>query len=188
MNYLTDIAPLENADQTNDAQIAALLSTLTAKPVPFGLFNNFLDDNNLAYRNPITLQWEGPLPVIAATDGHQLQAGISKLFRHLNKPQSEQIDTTQSPWCEMAAELLEGLIQFGTITEAHRAAFYALGGGLKHGVVSAEDVAAVRSRHVLKKYADKLSQRITGAINIAADADGATEASILAAAQEEAGL
>ncbi len=188
MNYQTDIAPLETAGLT-DSQIADVLSTLTVRPVPFGELVNFLDDEGLANRHPISLQWEGVLPTIAVTDGHPLQAGIAKLFSHLNKPQSIHIDTTQQPWCLMAAQLLAGLVQIGVITEQHREAFYALGGGLKHGVVTPQDVADSRAAGLLlqerQSAVDAITQRTNeanAAAAVAFDA-GLSAAEITAAAE-----
>ena len=204
MNYTQDIAPLESAG-LSDAQIAAVLSSVTVKPVDFQLFNNYMYEQGLASKHPITGKWQGPLPELSESEGHPLQDGVGKLYSHLNKPQSVQIDTSiqdvkeliatgrlqngvfeRQPWCLMAAELLAGLVAMQIITPEHRDGFYALGGGLKHGAVTVEQVAAVRDQHALNTYASELSQRIGGAVALAAAAEGATEASVKAAAVAEA--
>lgn len=164
MNYQTDIAPLESAGLT-DSQIAAVLSSVTVQPVPLQQFENFLDDNDLGTRENGNLL-TGPIYDIADIEGHSLQGGVKKLRSHVLKQRSEQIDTSitdvtlligqsqfvdgdweRQPWCLMAAELLDGLIQAEVITEQHREGFYALGGGLKHGVVTASQVDKLRTKH-----------------------------------------
>lgn len=143
MNY-TDIAPLESAG-LSDEQIAAVLSSVTVRPVPLWAFENFLDEQGLGYRD-LSGKWRGTLPdAVSLPD--PLGSGVTVLFSHVNKLRAEQIDTTQQPWCLMAAELLAGLIQASIITEQHRDGFYALGGGLRHGVVTASQVDELRTQH-----------------------------------------
>lgn len=198
MNY-TDIAPLESAG-LSDEQIAAVLSSVTVRPVDFQLFNNYMYEQGLASKHPITGQWQGPLPELSETDGHPLQDGVGKLYSHLNKPQSVQIDTSiqdvkeliatgrlqngafdRQPWCLMAAELLAGLIQAEVITEQHRKGFYALGGGLRHGVVTASQVAELRTQH-------QFSSRVTNAMALFSERmqHGDDPAVVMAQAWEDA--
>lgn len=158
MNY-HPIAPLEQAG-LNDSQIAAVLSSVTVRPVPLWAFENFLDEQGLGYRD-LSGKWRGPLPdAVSLPD--PLGAGVTVLFSHVNKLRAEQIDTTQQPWCLMAAELLEGLIQAEVITPEHREGFYALGGGLRHGVVTVGQVEESRTAY-------QFQQRITNAAALFAE-------------------
>lgn len=198
MNY-QHISPLESAG-LSDSQIAAVLSSVTARPVGFNEFVNFLDDEGLASRHPINREWRGTLPAIATVEGHPLQAGIDKLFSHLNKPQSVQIDTSiadvnllitegrfvdddweRQPWCLVAAELLAGLVQAEVITPGHREGFYNLGGGLKHGVVTASQVDELRTQH-------QFASRVTNAVALFAERmqPGDNPAVVMAQAWEDA--
>lgn len=199
MNYTQDIAPLESAG-LSDEQIAAVLSSVTVRPVDFQLFNNYMYEQGLASKHPITGKWQGPLPELSEADGHPLQDGVGKLYSHLNKPQSVQIDTSsqdvkeliatgrlqngvfdRQPWCLMAAELLAGLIQAGIITEQHREGFYALGGGLKHGIVTVEQVSELRTKH-------QFTSRVTNATALFAERikPGDDPAVLMAQAWEDA--
>lgn len=197
MNY-TDIAPLESAG-LSDEQIAAVLSSVTVRPVPLQQFENFLDDNDLGTRENGNLL-TGPIYDIADIEGHPLQGGVKKLRSHVLKQRSEQIDTSiadvtlligqsqfvngdweRQPWCLMAAELLAGLIQASIITEQHREGFYALGGGLKHGPVTVGQIDELRTQH-------QFQSRVTNATALFAERmkTGDDPAVVMAQAWEDA--
>lgn len=197
MNY-TDIAPLESAG-LSDEQIAAVLSSVTVRPVPLWAFENFLDEQGLGQRG-LNLKWEGSLPSVASLPG-ELGEGVAQLFGHINKLRAEQIDTSiqdvkeliaagrftdgefaRIPWCLKADALLEGLIQAEVITEQHREGFYALGDGLKHGIVTVEQIDKLRTQH-------QFQARVTNATALFAERmkAGDDPAVVMSKAWEDAG-
>jgi hypothetical protein len=131
MDYLFDVKPLEDRGLTNP-EIAGILSSFTNVDIQLSEVENFLDFEGLAKRNPISGNWEGVLVNVTA--------GVSELFVHLNKPRSTQIATTQEEWALKSSALLAGLVAGGIITQAQADGFVALGGGLRHGVVTEADV------------------------------------------------
>ena len=177
MNYTQDIASLESAG-LSDSQIAAVLSSVTVKPVPLWAFENFLDEQGLGYRD-LGGKWRGTLPdAVSLPD--PLGTGVTVLFSHVNKLRAEQIDTTQQPWCLMASELLAGLIQAEVITAEHREGFYALGGGLRHGAVTVGQIAELRTQYVFQS-------RVTNAVALFAERMTADDdpAAVMSAAWED---
>lgn len=146
MDYIGDIEPYETLGLT-DEQIATYLSSFTRKNIPLGEVENFLDFQSLAKRSPITGNWEGQLVDVIGGASQELSDGVSEFFVHLNKPRSEYINTTEEQWALKMQSLLAGLVAASVITSNQSAEFVALGGGLRYGAVSAQDVANARQAH-----------------------------------------
>jgi len=146
MDYIGDIEPYETLGLT-DEQIATYLSSFTRKNIPLGEVENFLDFQSLAKRSPITGNWEGQLIDVIGGASQELSDGVSEFFVHLNKPRSEYVNTTEEQWALKMQSLLAGLVAASVITSSQSAEFVALGGGLRYGVVSAQDIANARQAH-----------------------------------------
>lgn len=163
MDYKTDILPyIELGDEE---YVASVISCITSKVVPMAELENFMSDEGLAERNPINGKWEGILPNIALSEDHPLKEGIIKLFSHINKPRSIQIDTIGLPWCLYASNLLNGLVQMGIITEDHRSGFYQLGGGLKYGTVTVEQILQLKEEYENDQLRIKAKDSVINKIN-----------------------
>lgn len=136
-----------NADGWDDLRIASYLSSVTNRSISVSELENFLSEEGLARRNPVTGSWEGVL-IDVMSQGNDLGEGLEELFSHLNKPRSVSIDTNASPWAEKAAMLVSGLVASQAITEDQASKIYALAGGkVNPQSISEEDVAASRQIH-----------------------------------------
>ena len=127
------LGDMPNADK------AALLSSLTGNPIDLQALENLLGDEGLAWRDEITGNWAGPVPAVVATGG-DLGAGVAELLRHLNKIRSVHIESDKPEWALKCSSLLAGLVLAGVITQEQSDKVIALGGGLRHGVVSEQDI------------------------------------------------
>tara|TARA_Y100000385_G_C13017317_1_gene604475 strand:- start:700 stop:1317 length:618 start_codon:yes stop_codon:yes gene_type:complete len=139
MDYMADVKPLEDRGLA-DEQIASILSSFTKKDILLAEVENFLDFEGLAARNPVTGNWEGLLVSVIGGASQELSDGVSELFVHLNKPRSTSISTTQEEWATKCSLLLMGLVSSNVITSEQSNGFIDLGGGLLHGLLSAQDV------------------------------------------------
>ena len=145
IDYLIVIQPLESS--LTDAQIAQQLSTLTRGSIPIAELENFLLFEQLAWRNEITATWQGPLIDEINTNANGLAAGLTELFRHINKTRSTRISTNEQEWADQAALLMGGLLQTGLITQDQYNSIYGLAGGKLYGDVTEADIAASREAH-----------------------------------------
>jgi hypothetical protein len=141
MIQYSDIADLLSEGKT-PAQIAALLAVRTVRPIQIADLENYVAFQGIAWRNPITSDWEGPLIVAMQNDAFpaDLRGGIGALLGHVNKPRSTIIDTTQDPWASDASALLPGLMATGILSETQVGEVLALAGGYRYPDV---DEAAV---------------------------------------------
>jgi hypothetical protein len=145
MIQYNDIADLLSEGKT-PAQIAALLAVQTNKPIEIADLENYVAFQGIAWRNPITSDWEGPLIVAMQNDAFpaDLRGGIVTLLGHVNKPRSTIIDTTQDPWASQASALLPGLMATGILSETQVGEVLALAGGYRYpGVDEAAVDAAI---------------------------------------------
>jgi len=152
-----EISPLLAAGQT-PAEIAVLLAPRTNRPIPIADLENFLDFNNVARRNPITSQWEGPLVDAMNNDGlpSELRGGISSLLTHFNKPRSVQVDTTQEPWASDAASLIGALVAIGLLSESQSGEVVSLAGGYKYPGINEAAVQAAIDAEALRVRKEEL--------------------------------
>ena len=160
LDYLFDVKPLEDRGLTNP-EIAGILSSFTNMDIQLSEVENFLDFEGLAARNAITGNWEGALVSVIGGASQELSAGVSELFVHLNKPRSTQIATTQEEWALKSSALLAGLVGAGIITQAQADGFVALGGGLRHGVVTEADVTQSKTDYenmLAQQEADRIAE------------------------------
>jgi hypothetical protein len=148
MIQYSDIADLLSEGKT-PAQIAALLAVRTNKPIQIADLENYVAFQGIAWRNPITSDWEGPLIVAMQNDAFpaDLRGGIGALLGHVNKPRSTIIDTTQEPWASQASALLPGLLVTGILSETQVGEVLALAGGYRYPGV---DEAAVQAAIALE--------------------------------------
>lgn len=58
IDYVLLVAPLEK-EGYSDIQISSILSSVTARDIPAAQLENFLGDQGLANRNPVTGSWQG---------------------------------------------------------------------------------------------------------------------------------
>jgi hypothetical protein len=145
MIQYSDISDLL-AEGKTPAQIAALLAVRTVRPIQIADLENYVAFEGIAWRNPITSDWEGPLIVAMQNDAFpaDLRGGIGALLGHVNKPRSTIIDTTQEPWASQASALLPGLLVTGILSETQVGEVLALAGGYRYpGVDEAAVDAAI---------------------------------------------
>jgi hypothetical protein len=133
MIQYSDISDLLSEGKT-PAQIAALLAVRTVRPIQIADLENYVAFQGIAWRNPITSDWEGPLIVAMQNDAFpaELRGGIVTLLGHVNKPRSTIIDTTQDPWASQASALLPGLLATGILSETQVGEVLALAGGYRY--------------------------------------------------------
>ena len=127
------LGDMPNADK------AALLSSLTGNPIGLQELENLLGDEGLAWRDEITGNWTGPVPSLVEVGG-ELGEGVAELLRHLNKIRSVHIESDKPEWALKCSSLLAGLVLAGVISQEQSDKVIALGGGLRHGVVSEQDI------------------------------------------------
>ena len=145
-----------------NAEKAALLSSLTGNPIDLQALENFLGDEGLAWRDEITGNWAGPVPAVVASGG-DLGAGVAELLRHLNKIRSVHIESDKPEWALKCSSLLAGLVLAGVITQEQSDKVIALGGGLRHGVVSEQDIL-----NAIAEEEARIAQEAADAENLAA--------------------
>lgn len=156
------LGDMPNADK------AALLSSLTVHPIDLQPLENLLSDEGLAWRDEITGNWSGPVPAVVAVGG-ELGAGVAELLRHLNKIRSVHIESNKPEWALKCSSLLAGLVLAGVITQEQSDKVIALGGGLRHGVVSEQDildVIAEEDARIAQEAADSATRQSLQALNI----------------------
>lgn len=122
------------------AEKALILSSLTREPISLQDLENFLDEQQLAWRDEITSAWTGPLVAIMDGEGGALGEGLAELFRHMNKIRSVHVETDKPEWAVKCTQLLEGLQLAGVISEAQADAIVDLGGGKLHGLVTIDEI------------------------------------------------
>jgi len=149
MIQYSDISDLLSEGKT-PAQIAALLAVRTVRPIQIADLENYVAFQGIAWRNPITSDWEGPLIVAMGNEAFpaDLRGGIGALLGHVNKPRSTIIDTTQEPWASQASALLPGLLVTGILSETQVGEVLALAGGYRYPGV---DEAAVEAAIALEE-------------------------------------
>ena len=145
-----------------NAEKAALLSSLTGNPIDLQALENFLGDEGLAWRDEITGNWAGPVPAVVASGG-DLGAGVAELLRHLNKIRSVHIESDKPEWALKCSSLLAGLVLAGVITQEQSDKVIALGGGLRHGVISEQDIL-----NAIAEEEARIAQEAADAENLAA--------------------
>lgn len=135
----------------DDATISAYLSSVTNKDLSVAALENFLGEEKLARRNPVTGAWEGEL-ITAMSEGGELGEALEELFSHLNKPRSVAIETSKMPWASKAGLLVTGLFLAAKISEQQAQKVYDLAGGKANPQgVSVESVAALRASYEAEK-------------------------------------
>lgn len=135
------IVQIKSLGDAPASEKAAILSSLTVRPIPLQDLENLLDSEQLAWRDEVTSQWNGPL-IVAMDTGSPVSDGLAELFRHLNKIRSVHIETDKPEWAVKCSSLLDGLVYVGLLTVEQKDKVLALGGGKKHGDVSVEVVEA----------------------------------------------
>jgi len=143
MIQYNDISDLLSEGKT-PAQIAALLAVRTVRPIQIADLENYVAFKGIAWRNPITSDWEGPLIVAMGNEAFpaDLRGGIGALLGHVNKPRSVIIDTTQDPWASQASALLPGLLATGILSQTQVGEVLALAGGYRYPGVDESAVDA----------------------------------------------
>jgi hypothetical protein len=166
MIQYNDISDLLSEGKT-PAQIAALLAVRTVKPIQIADLENYVAFQGIAWRNPITSDWEGPLIVAMQNDAFpaDLRGGIGALLGHVNKPRSVIIDTTQDPWASQASALLPGLLATGILSQTQVSEVLVLAGGYRYpGVDEAAVDAAIElegKRVVIESTRTAVNSRTT---------------------------
>ena len=131
----------------DDATISAYLSSVTSKDISVADLENFLSEEKLARRNPVTGAWQGEL-IDVMNEGGDLGEGLEELFSHLNKPRSVSIETSTIAWASKANLLVSGLYVAAKISEQQAQKVYELAGGkITPQGVSVEEVAAFRASY-----------------------------------------
>lgn len=133
----------EDVDGLTNEEVVAIYGHVTRAPIDCGELENWLDNQSLAQRDAITGSWAGMLIDVMQAGG-LLGAGITKLFSHLNKPRSTQVETNLSEWAGLGGQLIGGLQQAGVITPDQAAAFYELGDGRLYNGINEQDVQEIR--------------------------------------------
>jgi len=136
----------EKIDGLTNEEVIARFGSLTNGPIMCADLENWMDDSNLAKRNPITGAWEGSL-IDALSSGGPLGDGLSKLFSHLNKPRSVTVDCHREEWAVLMGQLLGGLQLASLITPEQAAEVTGLAGGLRHDGLNEEYIDGIRQDH-----------------------------------------
>lgn len=151
MNYLTEIKPLENVDQTNDAEIAAIQATRTVVDLPVLDVRALLRERKLWLKDPISRSRDrGPIGVAMA--GGSMPSALYHALVELEAALYDQSaallrTSTELTIAGEVAATLGGLLATGVIVQADIDAFYAIGGGLKYPGATAADVASDRQAY-----------------------------------------
>ena len=188
IDYKTDIKPLEDAGLTDDDDIAITLklSGVTTRPINRASLMDLL--NKLGVLRKVTrlnqpAKWVGSAlamqAVIEASGDPASIDAFDEWFSHITNPTNVQWDTTQSQWSAPFWAMVQTFADQPTMPT--RDDFYkiaSLGGGFRFANVTASDVADARSRHQIQEFSASLMQRVSAAINLAADSNGATEQTV----------
>lgn len=164
LDYLRDVKPLEDLGQT-DAQIAAAYSPQTETDLPTNLLRRYFHNNDLWLIDPAT--------------GLRLAGTIGEAYSGLNNAQKELLRKLEN-WTynqdsietendlAIAAEfeqIVNGMVTLGILTSQQRAAIAAMAGGLRHGTLTAQDVADCRAAYQAEQQAAADRQARTDAYN-----------------------
>ena len=179
MDYLADIKPLEDVGKT-DAEIVTILSGKTNAPIKIGDLENFLTFEDLASKNAIRANWEGVLIDEINDNQFGLAAGLTELFKHINKSRSETVDTTVNEWAEQSWLLTGGLVAAGLLSDGQREDFYNLGRGRRYRGITEEAVVELRNQ-----YNNEELPRLEAIGQVNAKAGAAQEAAQAAYAQQK---
>ena len=128
-----------------DAELAAILPTLTNGPIPVGDIITWLRDNNLAILGPGN-QFEGTMmTAVEAMGNATVTAGINKFLGFLITPGAEQMHTNTETTAVETAQVLGILQQAGVVTTEQIDAFYSLDGGLAYPAVTEAEITTSRA-------------------------------------------
>jgi hypothetical protein len=148
INEINELGDISSAEK------ALILSSLTKEAIDLQSLENFLSEEELAWRDEITGNWTGLLPSIIVSGG-EIGEGLAELFRHLNKIRSVHIETDKPEWAVKCSSVLAGLVALGHISQEQSDAVIALGGGLKNDPVSAADIDALVAEHEAEALAEQ---------------------------------
>tara|TARA_R110000824_G_scaffold1036_7_gene5720 strand:- start:182 stop:772 length:591 start_codon:yes stop_codon:yes gene_type:complete len=126
----------------SNAEVSALLNTLTVNPLGCADLENYFSEQGLAERNPTTGVWEGLLINVILENG-PLSPGLGRVFSHLNKPRSESFYTHKAEFGPDMAELLGGMVAMLVISAVQHDDIYALAGGLRYSSTELDVADAV---------------------------------------------
>ena len=150
----------------SNAEKAAILSAVTHRPIPLDELVNFLDFNDLFYRDAISGNSAGSLVDYVQNNSGPLADGVSELIRHIRKPLSEQVSSHEPQWALKAASVLAGLVAAAVVTQEQADEVLALGGGLVNGPVTEQEVIDAIAAHeaqVAQDAADQAQQALVDA-------------------------
>lgn len=151
----------------------------TRRPIKVEDLQFYLQQSKIAFIG-LSGGWEGQLVDLLPNLPSDLRDGIVLMLAHIRNTRSRTVGTAEPEY----APLLPAITGVLGIDATN---VYALGGGRKYPLFADESEAeAAKERALLLEFALSLSQRVTAAINLAADAEGATEESVKAAAVAEA--
>lgn len=150
----------------SNAEKAAILSAVTHRPIPLGELANFLDFNDLFWRDPVSGNSTGSLVDYIQNNSGPLADGVSELIRHIRKPHSEQISSHEPEWALKAASVLAGLVAAAVITQAQADEVLDLGGGLVNGPITEQEVIDAIAAHeaaIAQEAVDQAQQALVDA-------------------------
>jgi len=151
--------PAEYQSKT-DAELAALLPVLSARPINTSAVEALLRDKGYARRSAFGSQaFVGGLPDLAVNPGYpeSLREGLDLFFGYLMTDALE-INCHREMYGATTSALLAGLLQLGVFTQDDVDDFYALGGGRPYVNETEQTIAAAR---VAKESKDVFYQQLT---------------------------
>lgn len=143
LNYVTQIAPLENAGKT-DAEIVSYYNVITAKPIPCSDLKIILEESGLVVEDPVTGSRVGSLidhytGLPAGNEKMLLGWFISHVFGR-----GVEVSCHVQPRAGQVDMVCAGLpVEMSAVVDA----MYALGGGKPYAALTTAIVASVRNTY-----------------------------------------
>lgn len=158
LQYSRDVEPFEMAGKS-DAEIAAIFSTLRVKPVPLNELEAKLTLWQILERDPATNERRGVLVDVAQASG-PLQPVARQLLSWIGSARSMQVSTDTIEVSPIWAAGIAAMVTGGVLTQGQADILNGLAGGLVHGPLVADDVAACRTAFQAEQAArDAAEQR-----------------------------
>jgi len=146
-------------ESLTNSEAVAKYAGITFSSIDCGALENWLDEEGLAIRNPVTSAWQGPVVDLMVSDsaaGGALGAGLEALFSHLNKPRSVSVDTNTAEWGKFFYQLVIGLQLVSAITSDQAAALYSLAGGARYPGLDEAYIQSIRDNEGARLVAMEL--------------------------------
>ncbi len=165
LGLTTAIVPGSNPPRGyTDADIVAILQTLTVADIPIGSVRTWFRENEL-WMERSTGEMFGPLQAAYAQASQEAKDGLDYLYDTVFKKSADYLRTTQPAWAQKAFGLVQLILALSPKASGLVDSFYALGGGRPYKDLTVEQFAAQRTAAAEQAEKDEVTQAAASLLN-----------------------